>query len=207
MNMDSWKQLHSHGKEWLALYSRGRCIWAKEKTVSGTTPLQAVPLQRKSIKSWSLKGNEEHTGTAAPTSPIDIQGVGEKTANLCPMIFSNTGAVDDSGRIGSYNTRLWSEKIPVSASQSYHVVIDGKASNGEDLRINRAIQYDENGNFISRISPGILKEVTFTTSENCRFIVLDLRTSSLTVDISVSDISTIMLNLGSTALPYEPYGL
>lgn len=147
------------------------------------------------VSPWTIKGNM--TVSAA---------CGDKTANLCPMIFSHTGVVDDVGAIGSYDTRLWSKKIPVSASQSYYVVIDGTASNDEELSFNRIIEYDANGVFISRINVINLTSTSFTTSANCRYVVLDIRTRTLTVNISASDIHTLMLNTGSTALPYEPFG-
>lgn len=47
------------------------------------------------ISSWTIKGNEQHTGTPAPGNPI--RGVGEETANLCNVttdtnVFLNLGS-------------------------------------------------------------------------------------------------------------------
>lgn len=172
---------------------------------TGALPL-TITADGNALIDYRIYGNTARDGTPTPEAPVDVVGCGVKTENLCPMIFSHTGVVDDSGGTGSFNTRLWSKKIPVSESQSYYVVIDGTASNDEELNFNRIIQYDANGVFISRINVVNLTSAPFTTSANCRYVVLDIRTRTLTVNISVSDINTLMLNLGSTALPYEPYG-
>ena len=131
-----------------------------------------------------LKGNTVQSGTPTPENPIMPEGTGERTGNLCPMIFSHKGVVNDNGSVSVQNTRLWTDMIPVSASSSYYVAINGKASNDEVLRFNRAIQYDASGTFISRIDTGASITTTFTTAANCAYIVLDIRTMSLNVDLS-----------------------
>ena len=153
-----------------------------------------------------ISGNTVQSGTPTPDNPIMPQGTGERTANLCPMIFSHKGVVNDNGSVSVQNTRLWTDMIPVSASSSYYVAINGKASNDEVLRFNRAIQYDASGTFISRIDIGASITTTFTTAANCAYIVLDIRTMSLNVDLSKTDVNSIQMNSGSTALPHEPYG-
>lgn len=158
------------------------------------------------IVDYLISGNAVQSGTHTPDNPIMPQGTGERTTNLCPMNFSHKGVADDNGNTSTYNTRLWSDKIPVSASQSYYVAIDGVASNDEVLRFNRAIQYDTSGTFISRINAGANTTATFTTAANCAYIALDIRTMSLNVNLNDTDVNTIQMNTGSTPKPYEPYG-
>ena len=152
------------------------------------------------ITPWTIYGN-----TSGGLS------VGEKTTNLCPMAFSHTGVADDQGGTGTYDTRLFSDLITVSALTNYSCKIIGESSAQEELRFNRIIFFDDTKTFISRSSAGAQTPFsTFTTPNNCAYISMDIRTSALTTPINESDISEIWLVEGtyttSTMPPYEPYG-
>lgn len=174
------------------------------KTLTGVPPL-SFKADGTPLISWSMLGNAQQTGTPTPDAPIQPEFVGIRTRNLCPMIFLHSGVGDDVGSIVTMSTRLWSSKIAVLPSQSYYAMINGEAINHEVLLFNRIVQYDANGEFISRISVVNQKEAEITTAENCRFVVLDIRTRTLTVDITTEDITAVMLSAGSQA-SYEPFG-
>lgn len=215
MNMDSWKQLHSHGKEWLALYSQGRCIWAKEKTITGAPPLQGVPMQRKSIKSWSLKGNEEHTGTAAPTSPITPQGTGERTGQTIQFPYSSGSAEVDGITWTMHQDGKLTGSGTSTKGTNYYLVNRGSLplkagtytlSWQGDKNINLILRNNTTSTNITNIG-GLSKSATFTIEND----IPETDLMSLYFNTSVSGTAVSidgypMLNLGSTALPYEPYG-
>ena len=135
-------------------------------------------------------------------------GAGVETENLCPMIFSHSGVINDEGRIDVLSTRLWTNMIPVESNADYVLSITGTASNGENLVFNRVVNYDVNQNFISRTVLGTLdNQKTITTESNVAYIVLDIRTPSNNVDIQLEDVDTISVTKGSTApTSYIPYG-
>jgi hypothetical protein len=174
------------------------------QTITGVPPIEFLSAGQP-LRAWSISGNSQQTGTPTLDNPIIPDFCGERTVNLCPMIFSHSGIGDDAGAIVTMSTRLWSSEIAVLPSQSYYVMINGEASNHEELLLNRVIQYDANGVFISRISVVNQTEAEITTAENCRFVVLDIRTRTLTVDITIDDITAVMLSAGSQTT-YEPYG-
>lgn len=148
-------------------------------------------------------------GSTAPDHYIPYQkGVGERTENLCPMIFSHTGIIDDKGQIDTLDTRLWSVMIPVESNADYVISITGTASNGAQLVFNRVVNYDVNKNFINRTTVVPLdNRKTITTESNVAYIVLDIRTRSNDVNIQSEDVNTISVTKGSTAPDhYIPYG-
>lgn len=158
-----------------------------------------------------LVGNMSQTGTPTPQNPIQPSETGDKTANLCPMAFSHTGVVDDSGNTGTYPQRLFSALIPVDGNKAYSIKLIGESSEGEELRFNRIIFFDSSKTFISRGSQGAQTTFSaFTTPNNCAFISIDIRTSALTTPINESDITQIWMLEGtytsSTMPSYQPYG-
>jgi len=72
--------------------------------------------------------------------------------------------------------------------------------------INEAVfSYFSSNAFPRSDSSGWVSNMTITTPNNCNYIQISFRNSN-NINITTSDISNIMLNEGSTALPYEPYG-
>ena len=128
--------------------------------------------------------------------------------NLCPPTgFTHTGVTTDEGYVTTYQTRLFSPMIPVTAGSTYTAKIVGESSTSEPLTFNRWIGYDSSKTFAQRISLGTttLQTVTATIPSGISYIVLDIRTSALTTELNESDIQTIQVELGSTATSYVPY--
>ena len=164
-------------------------------TITGVLPLTFTSKGGTAVD-WVIYGNNNQ------------QGVGERTENLCPMIFSHTGIIDDKGQIDTLDTRLWSVMIPVESNADYVISITGTASNGAQLVFNRVVTYDVNKNFINRITVVPLdNRKTITTESNVAYIVLDIRTRSNDVNIQSEDVNTISVTKGSTAPDhYIPHG-
>lgn len=137
-----------------------------------------------------LKGNTVQNGTPTPDSPIMPQGTGERTANLfdsssitlVPVSTSETRSGTNLGILpqGDY---VFSATATVGATQLYRTIKNGDDYTFETIR---ELPY------------------TFTADGTSEQII---RTSgSNFTSWASTDYTNIMLNSGSTALPYEPYG-
>lgn len=162
------------------------------------------------ISSWTIKGNEQHTGTPAPGNPI--RGVGEETANL----FTKNGAtdgkyIDASGNEQDSTSTIYqfahTALLPINPSSEFTFSLVAQAkSAGTSHRI---IGYDNNGDYIAELANLIVlvneagfKSVTFNTPANCHYFTINYVN---TYYPNTADLN-LMLNTGSTAQSYEPYG-
>ena len=140
-----------------------------------------------------LRGNTAQSGTPTPDNPVMPQGTGDKTANL--FIQKLTGAtIDSTGKITSdanYDTYI----AEVSDGETYTV------SNATGIQVFgffttiptlSTITYNSSRTIFSTPS----QTLTVPTGENIKYIGVRYNTG----------VSNEMLNTGSTALPYEPYG-
>ena len=109
--------------------------------------------------------------------------------NVDNKILNDSGTeINDTG--GGY-TKMY---IPVKSSTNY--TISGLPS----YATKRIYFFNSSKTFISRTSGyANVSEFTFTTPSNCKYIDIQYVTNG-------NDFNTYMLNEGTTALPYEPYG-
>lgn len=137
------------------------------------------------LSAWSMKGNMAQSGTPTPSNPIYPTECGDKTANLSFKIIRGAAITSAEGKIVTDNDYSLSI-APVEQGTVY-------SGNGNVF----AYFYDEpaigsvayNGqrtvaNYINRTAP---------------------ITGYVAVRIGIND-TNVMLNEGSTILPYEPYG-
>lgn len=99
----------------------------------------------------------------------------------------NNARIGAVGEVVPDNTCVLSDYIPVLPNESY-------SQSARFSYSNALAEFDENKEFIGRYTSG---NGTITTSENTRFI---------RVSCAKTLVDSFMLNDGSTALPYEPYG-
>ena len=153
-----------------------------------------------------LVGNMAQTGTPSPTTPIQPSECGERTGNL----FDKDNTTIYNAYIGTDGTWRLSDdsrsiKIPVLGNTQYTLSIN--SDNNAVFRI-----YESNNSSAVPVSGSsvvlslivrdtTIKEYTFTTSADTQMIVFQGSSSVVT-----EWFSSLMLNTGSTALPYEPYG-
>lgn len=164
--------------------------------LSGTPPL-SFTAKGKPLTAWSITGNTVQNGTPTPENPVEVQAVGDRTGNLFDYSTIRTGYRIAWATGADYpdNTAMMSDYIKVK-NTTYRC--SGKAV---------IICYDGNKNYLGVLNKSMVveKEVgtfydMFTINDNeCKFIKL------LTYQGFVIGNKT-MLNEGSTALPYEPYG-
>lgn len=145
--------------------------------------------------------------------PLEVYEDGEFIKTTGKNLFdyntcSNTGIVDDSGTIATYNTRLFSDKIKVTPNDTYTFKTTAYSTNNERIYINRLVFYNSDGEFLRRNADyNTLSEATFTIPNDVYYIVIDLRTQALTTNLNKSILKdNTQLEFGSTATSYEPYG-
>lgn len=128
----------------------------------------------------------------------DIKRIPMKGKNLFDKDATNTnngyisdGYLKSDGSKNANDEYRASEYIVVSPKQSYTLKY------GAYLNAPSVCFYDSSKRFISGIPYSGIATVRFTTPQNAAFLRLSFR---------AVDFNKVMLNSGSTALPYEPYG-
>jgi hypothetical protein len=155
-------------------------------------PVVVRPMEN-TIPSWTIKGNLSQSGTPTPTTPITPQECGERTENLFDKNQSSTvGYVREDGTISSNTNYRTSDYIQLLPNTQYTV---------SNMNVNGLYPavcfYTDNKTYISGIKYDGATMLTFTTPSNCKYVL---------VSYFLSLVDSIMLNTGSTALPYQPYG-
>ena len=160
-----------------------------------------------SLFSWSMKGNGSQTGTPTPDNPIQPTFCGVRTAQRflsddrtaiiasCTVkyekgVISIVGTASNSGgRLSPATDTIHLEVGTYTISLSQSIIAVLFLQNAQD-----------NTNYYSILSGTTSK--TFTINEEADYYVSFNLVSGTTYD----EHAYFMLNSGSTALPYEPYG-
>ena len=172
-----------------------------EETVvtSSTFPVVVNDSTGTPIRHVDINGNTTQSGTPTPDNPVEVNGIGERTENLFDGEWVQ-GGINISG-----NPVISSERI-----RAYQAVQPNTTYTFSSTKYVRLI-YGYNGNekvdIIYDVGFGLSQSATFTTQSNCtRIGIVIAASTTATGNILPLDISDVMLNTGSTAKPYEPYG-
>lgn len=177
----------------------------KIATLTGIPPL-SFRANGKPLISWSMLGNRQQTGTPTPSAPIQPEFVGVRTANLFDVSTAVFGKyIDSSGveRNSSTGETNHSAYIAITPSTNYSLA----ATKPNYNTITSAISwYDSSKNFIIRSSyaaPGAEGRFSWSAQSpnNAAFAIINFQRYP-----NYSREENDMLNSGSTALSYEPYG-
>lgn len=157
---------------------------------SGTDSLTAFPAMIQAagepLTDYTIYGNTLQNGTPTPEAPVDVVGFGERTGNLFYKTLSRMN-IDANGRIIS-NSAFDLVVAKVTSGMTY------SASGGVDIM---AYYVDE---------PAI-GSISYNNRRDSARLTITIPASVNYVVYRVTDRpNNVMLNLGSTALPYEPYG-
>ena len=179
-------------------------LWA-QKLRAGSSSVQTLtgipPLSFKSngtpLISWSMKGNGSQSSAPTPDNPIQPEFVGMRTGNLYDISAkdTNNGYINKMQLNLDGTTEGWvssevTEYIEVAPSTGYTLSDIGGYNSLAYCFYDADRQYISGDNYRGRLI------ITFTTPSNCKYLrFTHFKTRSNT-----------MLNLGYTALPYEPYG-
>ena len=143
------------------------------------------------ITSCQISGNMNQNGTPTPEAPVDVVGCGTRTGNLFDL---STATMEFINRDGSIT--------PTSAENPYYLSDYISADNvtiSVQYKETAASEtfsvgiYDSSKNFIRRDDV----EKNSVSYENVAYIRVNYRDKNC---------QNVMINSGSTALPYEPYG-
>ena len=138
---------------------------------------------------------------------VDGESVGDRTGNLFYGEIEHGGFNNDGINLNEepyYSRRIRSKQyISVIPNTVYSFSVSTALN--IDLSISFYDKSDYTTKRIGYVNWSHGNTLTFTTATNCTYIRALLKTESDS-DITPSDISNIMLNTGSTPLPYEPYG-
>ena len=198
------------GQPLTAYTAKGAMTQAAEQqyTLTGVPPL-SFSAKGTPLTAYSVTGNMTQASTPTPTQPIVPEECGDRTGNLAPPLSTwETGFIDyATGAVVTTSTTAVNQEktspmIRLPESGNY-ITFSYSGTDGFPAGANGAWRavgwYDENGDFISRTSsnessqPSIARKATGAVY--CR---LSMRTYGNTDEA--------MLNTGSTALNYEPYG-
>ena len=178
------------------------------------TTLPAVLYPTGSTATVGLKGQTVQSSTPSPTSPVIPQGTGERTGNLCLVSQSNSiyYAGLNKYSVNSNSVTVTGEALfgficKASPNTDYTVsAYAGKS--GAQLRIREYsdVPIKWNANFITQPlnkSLSTYADGSFVTDSSTNYLLVVFYVSSVYAPINIFN---IMLNTGSEALPYEPYG-
>lgn len=166
------------------------------------TTLPAVVYPNDTTATVGLKGNMSQASGVSPDNPIQPQETGERTGNLSDTLMGGISTSDGSD--ASYNptqSQIRSQYIPCTEGTDYIV-----SANKYPVQ-NFVAFYDANKNYLSRTSGIPLTQARiFTTPANAAYMRATFVHATDEQLYPYSDGVRIMLNTGSTPLPYEPYG-
>ena len=179
------------------------------RETSGTVPLTINGIG-KDLKAWSITGNTVQTGTPTPENPVEVQAVGDRTGNLFDIltVYSDTtkftinkNSVTATGR--NFDAiRIKLADIGVSIGDAF--VFSANILNSTTTAMGRVCVsiggVMKQGFYKNNVLEPYISSITGTMETNEDKIWISY---SNTGEINASN---IMLNSGSTPLPYEPYG-
>ena len=187
---DLWTLLR--GRKYAAQHS------AQERELEGVPPL-TFSANGDNLLLWSIYGNTVQNGTPTPDSPIMPQGCGDTTENLFSCNIEQ-GTISAEGALRSADNRVRSDDFIIMETGEYTI---NALSDSGTLRL-LVFEYMEDGTFVSR-TPTDWTNVPYTFSltgkRKMKFVF-----SYSSGNITPAMVNSVMLNTGSTALPYEPYG-
>ena len=166
------------------------------KSITGAQTYTKFPIvlrtTEQSIPTWSMDGNVETSGTPSPSSPITINGCGDRTANLFDVNNATLQKyITSDGSITDNVNYAITDYLPIEPSTKYSLSgISDQPSTAYHA------YYDTTKNLISTVQASNLQQ-TLNTPANAAYIRCSWRIAS-SLDI--------MMNVGDTLLPYEPYG-
>lgn len=169
----------------------------KVAELSGIPPLSFLS-NGEPLVEYQIYGKTVQNGTPTPESPIEVKGVGDRMGNLFDSTMEQ-GTISGDGNPGVSSARIRTANYIEIEPGEYTLNAVSDSIGGVFVFL-----YDIDDTFIQRI-PDTWASLpyTFTISDKCK---MKFVFSASSTTISPTDVSNIMLNAGSTALPYEPYG-
>ena len=166
------------------------------KTLTGVPPI-SFKSDGTPLTAWSIIGNMVQSSVPTPSAPITPEECGEKTGNIISIdmlsndisLISNTGLPQlGYGRVGTEN--------PIDVSAYTYVTL---SYNNDDVYFMYSLY--SGSTYIGRYTNNRSGSTVDVSNADKMYICFYKETNILK-----SYLSNIMLNSGSTAMDYEPYG-
>ena len=153
------------------------------------------------ISSYTIKGNMTQSGTPTPSNPVYPQETGDKTANLWNGEYEYCYVAASTGIFYSPDNTTISAIIPIDSNTTYSIEKQYKdgVGYGNRLTVAEFTEYPVNGatGNVLFAEAGAIR-CTITTSNNVAYLVI------FTLYTGAPSPINLMINKGSTILPYEP---
>lgn len=217
---------------WEVRDQQGTILWGADKTLTGTDSISfkgyGLPLKSYEIEAnmeqaasqqysisgtdsvtyqsdgtsiaLQIVGNETQTGTPTPTVPITPEECGDMTDNLFDITATDPNNGYETGVYLRTNGATYTPSASTNARISEYIAVDENTQYSQSnfyigtSRTPAMCFYDSEKNYLDGII--ILDNPAFTTPANTAFIRISYTATN----------TDTMLNTGSTALPYEPFG-
>ena len=154
------------------------------------------------ISSWSMDGNMQVNGTPTPQNPITPAETGDKTANLFSGQYSQFDSQGGTGSVYNYFQVTGDFTFTLKAKGTFRTPAEayfGLTGNGGNA--DGGYQWVMGSN--SSWTEGETRTV-YSTTNGYHFI--SIYPKDETTFNWINEHFDVMLNAGSIALPYEPYG-
>lgn len=161
-------------------------VYESEVEYTGTLPI-TITANGNALLDYRIYGNTVQTGTPTPESPVDVVGCGERTENLFDEDYANLSITIQYRPIYvgiGYFTL--STTIPFDRNVANVFLLSGDVASGA-----------------STLSNGAWLNNAVTAESVDGYVTVAYRQYNSTGSPAKYE---TMLNPGSTALPYEPYG-
>lgn len=166
---------------------------------TGTFPM-TILANGEPLLDYLISGNTVQSGTPTPDNPIMPQGTGERTGNLAK--YWKAAYVATSGTVNA--NRVNGVSFPVKLEAGQTVTFTNQKTNfGRGIAIFSGFDGETLTGMIYRSTNNT---VTYTADSDCYVIIWGNYDNTTSMDESVFVLCDQMLNFGSEALPYEPYG-
>ncbi len=188
----------------ISITSNGEYYSGEETTLTTTTfPVTVLDAVGTPLKHVDVIGNANQSGTPTPDNPIMPQGCGERTGNLFSGDFSQFDNVGGTGDIYTYFYIPEDFTLTLVAKDTHTIpdnIFLGITKNGGQSTGGFTWVIPQRKN----ITEGDVFTVKSSTS-GYHYVSMYRKITS--VFNWILEHYYVMLNLGSTALPYEPYGI
>lgn len=174
--------------------------YIKKTDTDTITTLPAIIYSLAQTATIGLKGNTVQSGTPSPDSPIMPQGTGERTGNLLDVDSWYRDYKQPDGTYQATRSQLYAIKIKPFTSDDIGKTFTFAMNIAPVSGNVRVIA--NNGGTVTNGNSAARSVVTFTVASVDDTIYFNYGSSGDTT----TTISNIMLNFGSTAKTYEPYG-
>lgn len=176
-------------KGWEVRTGDGELLWGAKRTITGTTPMTlkgyGIPLD-----ACNIIGNGQQSGTPTPDNPVMPTFCGVRTANLFDM--SDFSLLQVTSTAYRYGTNVG--VLP----QGTYTFNATKSTGAQSIYLTAKLNGIYSQTTISSVP------FTFSADGESEYIIRTANNTGTTWE--AEKYLDMMLNLGSTALPYEPFG-